>query len=179
MVRTELPSTGGGFQVPAILQPTACPVSIGIAVPWLKLVDAAGLQFAAEPNVTQATREAVILIGSRTFFVRQVAPPQLGLAAAPSRLVFAVDQKGRSDKKVVTAWIERPSSVLTARTQHTWLVVTPYRDKQRRQMYEVSIRPDAALPPGRHDTTIELRSADAPNRSVIIPVVIEVVGRFY
>jgi hypothetical protein len=139
-------------------------------------MDASRLRFVAEPNSTSATREAVILIGKRFFVVRQVAPIQPGLAAAPSRLVFAVDAKGQSAKKVLSFWSEKPSSNYVARSRDAWLTVTPKRGKQALQMYEVSIQPNAALAPGRHDTTIELSAGGTPDRFVTVPVVVEVEG---
>jgi hypothetical protein len=175
--RVEIPAAGGEFPVPAALNPANCPASVAIAVSWLTLSDASKLELAAEPNLTSSTREAMVLVGGRSLLIRQAAPPQPALAAAPSRLVFAVNTKGESSKKRLTAWGEESS--LVARPQHPWLVVTPKSGKDGRQAFEVAIKSGAALPPGRHDSTIELFAAGSPGRSLVIPVVVEVEGRFY
>ena len=92
--------SGGEFLAPAVLNPAACPPSVAFAAPWLKLKDQSKLQFVAEPNTTTATRETSIMIGDRSIVVRQLHPPQPGLGVAPSRLVFAVDKDGRSERKI-------------------------------------------------------------------------------
>jgi len=144
-------------------------------VSWLKVVDVSNLRLAAEPNTTAAVRETMVLVGGRSFFVRQGPPLQPGFAASPSRLVFAVNQKGESDRKVIIAWSERADAKLGVRSGHPWLIVTPKGTNEGRRRYEISIRPDAKLSPGRYDSEIEL-SAGA-NRTVTIPVVVEVQGR--
>jgi hypothetical protein len=172
--RTEIPPVGGEFTVPAVRQPVNCPASIAISAPWLATTDASGLQFTAEPNNTGATRDTLIVIGGRSFFVRQSPPAQLGLAAAPGRLVFGINRKGEADTKILTAWTEQPSGSFVAKPQHSWLVVTPTSSKEHRQTFNVTVKAGAGLPPGRHDTQIEISAAGAPERSITIPVVVEV-----
>lgn len=177
MARTELPPTGGEFSLPAVVKPTACPASVAISVPWLKLVDLPNLRFAADPNASSAVREAVVLLSGTPFFVRQTPPPQVGLAAVPSRLVFGIGKNGRCERQIITAWTESPSATVTARAQHSWLVITAKRQKGERQIYEVTIRDDAKLPAGRHDSQIELSTKGSATPSLVIPVVVEVVGK--
>jgi len=172
--RTDLPPGGGEFTVSTIRKPANCPASIAVSVPWLTTADPSELRFEAEPNNTGATRDALILIGGVSFLVRQSPPAKLGLAAAPGRLVFGIDRKGLTDTKTITAWTEQNAGSFVAKPQHSWLVVTPKRNKEHRQTYEVTIQPGAALPPGRHDTQIEISAAGAPERSIVIPVVVEV-----
>ena len=177
--RIEISAEGGEFPIPAVLKPAGCPASIGISVPWLAVAEALRLELAVEPNRTPSTREAVVLIAGRSFFIRQAAQPQPALAAAPSRLVFAVNVKGESGTKRLTAWGEAASANFVARSRHPWLLVTPKTNTDGRRAYEISIKPGAALPPGRHDSAIELFEAGSPNRSLVIPVVVEVEGRFH
>ncbi len=150
--RTELPPTGGEFAISTVRKPANCPTSIALSVPWLTTVDPSELRFEAEPNNTGATRDALILIGGQSFLVRQSPPAQVGLAAAPGRLVFGINRKGATDIKILTAWTEQPAGGFIAKPQHPWLVVTPKRHKEHRQVYEVTVKPGADLPPGRHDT---------------------------
>ena len=177
--RVDLRASGGEFPIPVIRKPTDCPASVAISVPWLELVNIPRLLLVAQPNSTQSARDAVVLIGGRSFFVRQPAEPQPALAAAPSRLVFSVNLKGESSKQRLAAWGEPSSSNFVARPQHPWLVVILKSDKDGRQVFEVAIKSGAALPPGRHDSAIELFAAGSPNRSLTIPVVVEVEGRFH
>ena len=177
--RIEIPAEGGEFPIPAVLKPAGCPASIAISVPWLTVAEASRLELAVEANLTPSTREAAVLIAGRSFFIRQAAQPQPALAAAPSRLVFAVNVKGESQTKRLTAWGEAPKSNFVARPRHPWLVVTAKNNSDGRQAFEISIEPGAALPPGRHDSTIELFADGSPNRSLVIPVVVEVEGRFH
>jgi hypothetical protein len=174
LARTELPSAGGEFTVSAVRDPANCPASIAVSAPWLATLDPSELSFVAEPNATGSSRDTLIVIGGRQFYVRQSAPPQVGLAAVPGRLVFGINRKGESDTKTLTAWTEQPSGSFVAKPQHPWLVITPKRGKEHRQSYDISVRPDAGLPPGRHDTQIELSTAGAPERTLTIPVVVEV-----
>jgi hypothetical protein len=177
--KIEIPAEGGEFPIPAVLKPAGCPASIAISVPWLAVAEASRLELAVEANLTPSTREAVALIAGRSLFIRQAAQPQPALAAAPSRLVFAVNVKGESQTKRLTAWGEAPLSNFVARPRHPWLVVTPKTSSDGRQAFEIAIKPEAALPPGRHDSSIELFAAGSPNRSLLIPVVVEVEGRFH
>jgi len=172
--RTELPPTGGEFAISTVRKPANCPTSIALSVPWLTTVDPSELRFEAEPNNTGATRDALILIGGQSFLVRQSPPAQVGLAAAPGRLVFGINRKGATDIKILTAWTEQPAGSFIAKPQHPWLVVTPKRHKEHRQVYEVTVKPGADLPPGRHDSEIEISAEGAPDRSIVIPVVVEV-----
>jgi hypothetical protein len=177
--RMDMAATGGEFLLPASLKPAACPSSVAFAAPWLKMTDQSQLRFVVEPNTTAAVREALILIGGRAFLLRQMPPPQPGLAAAPSRLVFGVNKEGRTDTKVLTAWSERTSGTFVVRAAHPWLQVTPGKAKKERQVYEVTVRSGSGLPPGRHDSQIELVVEGTAKRSLIIPVVVEVEGSFY
>ena len=175
--RMELTASGGEFLAPATLNPAACPLSVAFAAPWLKLKDQSKLQFVAEPNTTTATRETSVLIGDRSIVVRQLHPPQPGLGVAPSRLVFAVDKDGRSEKKDFAAWSELTSETLTVRAAHPWLLVTPKKSNKDRQVYEVTVQDKSGLTPGRHDTEIQIVTA-GDKRSLRIPVVVEVEGVF-
>lgn len=177
--RTDLPHTGGEFQVPVILKPAGCPASVATAAPWIRMIDAGTLKLSAEPNLSAATREAMVLVGERSYFVRQAAAPQPGLAAAPGRLVFAVNRKGESGSKVLTIWSDRAGASFKARSTHPWLSIAPRKGEDGRQSYEVSMQPGAALPPGTHDATIELSVTGAQGHSVLVPVVVEVEGRLY
>jgi len=177
VVRTELPPAGGEFPLPADLNPSGCLAPIATNVPWLKMTDVAGLRFTAENNPSPAVRDAVVTIADTSFFVRQTPAPQPGLAAVPSRLVFGIRKKGHGDIQRLTAWSESPSVTITARAKKGWLVITPKRGKGDRQFFEISIREDASLSPGRYDTQIELSAGRAPGQSLIIPVVVEVVGK--
>jgi len=177
MARGELPPTGGEFSLPAVVTPTGCAATVAISVPWLKLVDLPNLRFAADANAASGVREAVVSLSGTAFFVRQTPPPQVGLAAVPSRLVFGVGKSGRGEPQIITAWTASPSATVTARAQHSWLVITPKRRKGERQIYEVTIRDDAKLAPGQHDSQIELSVTGLANQSLVIPVVVEVVGK--
>jgi hypothetical protein len=174
LARTELPPAGGEFAVSAVRDPANCPAPIAVSAPWLATVNPSELSFVAEPNATGSSRDTLIVIGGRQFYIRQSAAPQVGLAAVPGRLVFGIDQKGKTETKTLTAWAEQTPGSFVAKPQHPWLVITPKRGKEHRQSYEITVRPDAALPPGRHDTQIELSTADAPQRILTIPVVVEV-----
>ncbi len=176
--RLELTAAGGEFLAPAVLNPAACPPSVAFAAPWLKLKDQSRLEFVAEPNTTTATRETSIMIGDRSIVVRQLHPPQPGLGVAPSRLVFAVDKDGRSEKKDFAAWSELASEKFTVRAAHPWLLVTPKKNNKDLQVYEVTIQAKSGLTPGRHDSEIQIVTAGS-KRSLRIPVVVEVEGVFY
>jgi hypothetical protein len=115
----------------------------------------------------------LIAIGDATYFVRQEPPAQPGLAAVPGRLVFGMDRRGKTDTKRVSGWTEYGSGAITARAADPWLSIKPIPGKKARQTYDVTVRPDAALGPGRHDTYIELvPEGSAP--PLRIPVVVEV-----
>jgi hypothetical protein len=174
LARTELPPAGGEFTVPALREPADCPASIAVSAPWLATSDPSELSFVAEPNGTANSRDTLIVVGGRQFYVRQSAAAQAGLAVVPGRLVFGINRKGETDTKTLTAWTEQPSGNFVVKPQHPWLVITPKREKDHRQIYEVTVRRDAALPPGRHDSQIELSTAGAPQRTLTIPVVVEV-----
>ena len=131
----------------------------------------------AEPNTTGAVRDAVILAGGASFYVRQDVPVQPGLAAAPSQLTFGVDKKGRTSKQTLAVWADQESATFLTKVSHPWLQVTPKRGNRGRQVYEVTVQRDASLAPGRYDTTIELYAQGAPARSITVPVVVEVFGR--
>jgi hypothetical protein len=172
----ELGAKGGEFTLPVDLKPAACPVSIAFSAPWIRMTDQAGLRFTVEANDTTATRDALIVVGDRTFFLRQTHPPQSGLAAVPSRLVFGVNKEGASDAQVITAWAERALGNFTARSGRPWLVITPKKANRGRQVFEVTVRPNSGLKPGRYDAEIVLVPGGASKRSLTIPVVVEVAG---
>ncbi|HYI98047.1 MAG TPA: hypothetical protein VEX68_31200 [Bryobacteraceae bacterium] len=175
--RLELAAAGGEFFAPATLYPAACPSSVAFTVPWLKLKDQNKLLFVAEPNTTADTRETLIVIGDRSIFVRQAHSQQPGLAAAPSRLIFAVDKEGRAEKKDFAAWSELTSETFTVSAGHPWLLVTPKKSTQDRHIYEVTIQTKSGLTPGRYDSNIQIVTAGG-KRSLTIPVVVEVEGVF-
>lgn len=177
VTRMDLPHEGGNFVLPAILEPPRCPASVAFTSTWLKLTDPAELRFAVEPNTDAGPRDALIVLGQQSFFVRQAPPPQPGLAAAPSHLVFGVNRKGEASTQMLTAWSDLASAEITVRAAHPWLTVTPAKSKKDRKAYEVTIQPDARLMPGRYDSQIEITSTGAPGKSILIPVVVEAVGR--
>ena len=179
VARTELNAEGGEFVLPAVMNPPACDSSIAYSAQWLQLTDEKRLQFVVEPHTGSTVREVMILIGDRSFLLRQMPPPQIGLAAAPSRLVFGVNKRGDSGSQLLTAWTERPSGNFTLRPGHPWLIVTAKKNNQDRQVYEVAVKAKSGLPPGRHDSWIEVSAAGYPNASLTIPVVVEVEGVFY
>jgi len=176
LARTDLPSSGGEFTITVGLRPAACRPPVAFAAPWIHLVDASAFRFAAEPNTSNSIREVMISIGDSSFFVRQQPPAQPGLAAVPSHLVFGIDKRGRTDTKKITGWTEYGSGVIQARAGHPWITITPRGSaKDKRQGYDVTIRRDARLGPGRHDSYIDLvPEGSAP--ALRIPVVVEVPG---
>jgi hypothetical protein len=176
LARTELSSVGGEFTITATMQPAFCATPRPLTANWVRVVDAATLRFSADPNNTNAVRETVINLGDASFYVVQEPPAQPGLAAAPSRLVFAIDKDGKTDKKRFSAWTEYGSRKFNARGGHAWLTVTPRKPKDNHAVYEVTVARDAGLGPGTHDTFVELVPEGA-SASLRIPVVVEVVGR--
>jgi hypothetical protein len=178
LARTDLPSSGGEFTISIALRPPSCRPPVAFAASWIHLVDAPSFRFAAEPNTSNSVREVMISIGDSGFFVRQQPPAQPGLAAVPSRLVFGIDKRGKTDTKQITGWTEYGSGMIQARAGHPWLSVTPRRSgKDKRQGYDVTVRREAALGPGRHDSYIDLvPEGSAP--ALRIPVVVEVPGVF-
>ena len=160
---------------PAVVTPAGCVPAIRTDFAWIQVMDAAGFRFAAEPNMSSGARSAIITIGEASFFVHQEPPAQQGLAAAPGRLVFGMDKRGKTQTKRITGWSEKGFGGITAYARDPWLSVTPRRGKDNRQAYDVTVRPGAGLGPGRYDSSIELKpSGDAP--SLRIPVVVEVPG---
>jgi hypothetical protein len=174
--RTELSSIGGEFTINAAMQPAFCATPGSLAVDWVRVVDAAALRFSADPNNTNSVRETVIAVGNASFFLIQEPPAQPGLAAAPSRLVFAIDKEGKTDKKRFAAWTEYGSRKFKVRGGHPWLSITPHKPKDDREVYEVTVARDAGLGAGTHDSFVELVPEGAA-ASLRIPVVVEVVGR--
>jgi hypothetical protein len=175
-IRTEIPQAGGEFAVPAALQPAGCPATIAFNDAWLRIADSRTLRFIAEPNTSPVPRDAMIVVGGRSFYVRQMPPPQPGLAAAPSSLTFGLDKNGEAREKTLTVWSDRGNGKFVATPGHPWLTVTPKRNKDGRQSYEVTVRREAGLRPGRHDTFVELSPAGVPALPLRIPVVVEVFG---
>ena len=175
-VRIDVPQAGGEFAVPAALQPAGCSATIAFNDAWLRIADSRTLRFVAEPNTSPVPRDAMIVVGGRSFYVRQVPPPQPGLAAAPSSLTFGLDKNGRTQEKTLTVWSDRGNGKFVATPGHPWLTVTPKRSKDGRQSYEVAVRKEAGLRPGRHDTFVELAPAGVQAMPLRIPVVVEVFG---
>jgi hypothetical protein len=175
-VRTDLPQQGGEFAVPAALQPVGCSASIALDDTWLRIADSSTLRFVAEPNTSAVPRDVTIVVGGRSFYVRQMPPPQPGLAAAPSSLTFGIGKDGKADDKTLTVWSDRGSGKFVATPGHPWLTVTPKRNKNGRQSYEVVVRRKAGLRPGRHDSYVELSPAGVQGMFLRIPVVVEVFG---
>ena len=54
--------------------------------------------------------------------MRQSPPAQVGLAAAPGRLVFGINRKGVTDTKILTAWTEQnvPAALSQSRSIRGW-----------------------------------------------------------
>jgi hypothetical protein len=162
--------------VPAALQPAGCSASIAFDDKWLRIADARTLRFVAEPNTSAVPRDVTIVVGGRSFYIRQMPPPQPGLAAAPSSLTFGIGKNGKADEKTLTVWSDRGSGKFIATPGHPWLTVTPKRNKKGRQSYEITVRKEAGLRPGRHDTFVELAPAGVQAVPLRIPVVVEVFG---
>lgn len=175
LARTNLPPNGGEFTVPAVVTPAGCAPAVALASPWVRTVDAATFRFQADANTSNLVRDTLISVGETSFFVRQEPPAQPGLAAAPSRLTFGLDKKGKTDSKRITAWTENGAGKFAARPGHPWLTLKPRRNKDQRQTYEVSVQRNAGLGPGRYDTFVELRPSGSTN-AIRIPVVVEVPG---
>ncbi len=154
------------FRFPPYSKPSGCPASIGISVPWLAVAEASRLELAVEPNRTPSTREAAALIAGRSFFIRQAAQPQLRSPRLPSRLVFAVNVKGESGTKRLTAWARRLQRISSRSTRTRRLLVTPKTNTDGRRAYEISIKPGAALPHGTsRRAPYSYSRAGSPNRS--------------
>jgi hypothetical protein len=172
----KVPSQGAEFTISASMEPAFCAAPAPATTDWVRVVDAATLRFAADPNTTKSVRTAIIPIGDASFLVEQDPPPQPGLAAAPGRLVFAIDKHGKTDKKRIAAWSESGGGKFTVRGGHAWLSVTSSKPKNNHQQYEVTVAENAGLGPGTHDTFVELMP-EGSSASLRIPVVVEVVGR--
>jgi hypothetical protein len=177
LARTDLPYSGGEFSIPAFVTPSTCRPKVVFEPSWIRVLDPAAFLMTADPNTSNVARDAIVMIGDTSFFIRQEPPAQPGLAAAPGRLVFGIDKEGRTDTKALSAWTEYGTGAMTARAGEQWLTVKPRRGKDNRQAYDVTVQREAKLGPGRHDTYIELipEGSGPPLR---IPVVVEVVGAF-
>lgn len=96
-------------------------------------------------------------------------------AVAPSRLEFRVVKK-KAAKHTLAAWSDDPDVTYQATVQGPvaeWLRITPQSRKSGSQRFNVEVAP-AELIPGRHEATIEVRSARIPGSSVRVPVVVTV-----
>ena len=175
LARIDLPPVGGEFSIPAVATPATCRPKLQFESTWLRVLDPVAFRLVADPNTTAVARDVVVAIGQASFFVRQEPPAQPGLAAAPGRLVFGVDRKGKTDTKSIAAWTEYGSGSITARAGNPWLSVKPLKRKKDRQAYEVTVQRDAKLGPGRHDSYIEL-APEGSGPTLRIPVVVEVTG---
>jgi hypothetical protein len=177
IARTDLRHSGGEFTIPVVLKPAACLPPISFSSTWIHIVDSTGFRFVADPNTSTTARDAMISIGAGNFFIRQEPPAQPGLAAAPGRLVFGLDKRGKTDTKRITGWTEYGTGVIAAHPGHPWLSVTSRPGKNKQQTYEVTVRDGSKLGPGRHDSYIDLvPEGSAPG--LRIPVVVEVPGAY-
>lgn len=176
VARTDLQANAQEFFIPATRTPSGCPASIALSVSWLRVVDGSRMSLAAEQNTTSEVREATVLVGGRSLFVRQFPAAQPGFAASPGQLIFGVNKSGKTDTKQLRVWSEKPVGSFNVKPASPWLTVTPKRGKSDRQSFDVTIKKSAGLKPGRYDTQIDLYTAGASTRVLTVPVVVEVEG---
>ena len=127
----------------------------------------------AEPNNTGATRDTLILIGGRHSTSGNRRPHSSDSPRFQDALFSESTGKARRTPRHYRLGRQNARSFV-AKPQHSWLVITPKRNKEHRQTYEITVQPDAALPPGRHDTQIRAIGLGRPGAITTIPVVVEV-----
>jgi hypothetical protein len=107
--------------------------------------------------------------------VAQNAGKSVTYAAAPSRVELNAGGKKPVTRQTITAWSDDPGIGFAAKTQASWLKVTPAAKsgKPGPQKFNVELTP-GALQPGRHESLIEITSPGAVNEPVRIPVVVTI-----